>query len=166
MSSVPPYRASSSERFEMTISLQFPLVVEDGWPPVSSESLPFEERANGYESTIPPLFVSDLSVGDMITISLDESGFISSWSHNFKSSRSVVWLLRLSSTGSINIALDKLRVLGCNTVGSDALGCYSVDVPAHISIGSVDSILEKLNPDEVAVAFPSMRHPDPCGVTM
>jgi hypothetical protein len=50
----------------MTASLQFSLDVEGGWPPVGSESLPFIERLEGFELMVPPLFVKDLAVGDVI----------------------------------------------------------------------------------------------------
>lgn len=82
--------------------LQFPLEVEDDWPPVGSESLPFEKLADGYRAMSPPLFVRDLSVGDVIDVSEDEFGFVSAWRHLAKSGRSVLWLLRLSETDEID----------------------------------------------------------------
>lgn len=142
----------------MTVSLQFPLNVEDEWPPVGSESLAFEKMPDGYEAKGPPLFVRNLSVGDIIDVSKDEFGFVSKWWHLGKSSRSVVWLLRLSATEEIDRSLEKLRMVGCNTAGAEVLGCYSVDVPENVTMATVDAVLDALDASEVAVAFPSMRH--------
>lgn len=144
----------------MSVSLQFPLDVEDDWPPVGSESLVFEKTSDGYEALAPPLFVRDLSVGDIIDVSRDKFGGILEWTHVKKSGRSVVWLLRLSNKATIDIYLKMLREIGCNTTGADDLGCYSVDVPENITIGTVDAILDTLDTSSVAVAFPSLRHPD------
>lgn len=144
----------------MTVSLQFPLEVENEWPPVGSESLAFEKKQGGYEAMGPPLFVRNLSVGDVIDVSTDEFGFVSKWWHKKKSGRSVAWLLRLSDTAELDHYLEELRMIGCNTAGVDEFGCYAVDIPEDVTIGSVDTILNALEADNVAVAFPSLRHPD------
>ena len=58
-----PTRSKTSRR-----SLSFPLDVEDDWPPVAIESLPFEAEDRGLRLLAPPLFVNGLSVGDVITV--------------------------------------------------------------------------------------------------
>jgi hypothetical protein len=40
------------------------------------------------------------------------------------------------------------------------VGAYAVDVPESVPITTVDAALAHLDPDSVAVAFPSMRHPE------
>lgn len=144
----------------MSISLQFPLDVKDDWPPVGSESIQFEKLAEGYECLSTPLFVKDLSVGDVIEFEKDSEGFLSSWSHLSRSGRSTIWLLRLSDSDQIEICLQRLRAIGCNTTGVTEFGCYAIDVPEALAISDVDRVLEGLDSDLVAVAFPSMRHPD------
>ena len=144
----------------MSISLQFPLTVEDEWPPVGSESLPFKELGKGYECLSPPLFVKDLSVGDFIEFKKDSEGFLSSWSHLSRSGRSTIWLLRLADNDQIEPCMQRLRSLGCNTTGVTEFGCYSIDVPESLAISDVDEVLEVLDSGLVAVAFPSMRHPE------
>lgn len=144
----------------MHISLQFPVNPECDWPPIGSECLTFEELAEGYKSLEPPLFVTDLSVGDIIKITTDQSGYISNWQHIERSGRSVIWILRLRDTEQIHIVLKQLRDLGCNTAGIEEYGCYSVDVPGNLEIIVVDKLLNTLDPAVAAVAFPSMRHPD------
>lgn len=144
----------------MPISLQFALLNDDGWPPVGSESIPFDKTDAGYKCLSVPLFVKDLSVGDVIKINSFSGVFIESWCHIERSNRSTLWLLRLSDSPPIERSLKKMRLLQCNTTGVDEFGCYAVDIPDSVSIIDVDTILEDLDPDLVAVAFPSMRHPD------
>lgn len=143
-----------------SVCLSFSLPVEDDWPPVAVESLPFEAASNGYRLLNAPLFVKDLSVGDIIAAELREENLISSWQHVFRSKRTTIWLLRMKETGEIKNTLARLRNLGCNTVGLDAMGCFAVDVPESVSMHDIDSVLSALDSDAVAVAFPSMRHPD------
>lgn len=144
----------------MSISLQFPLTVEDDWPPFGSESLPFEKSGQAYRCLAPPMFVKDLSVGDIIECELGLDGFLVHWSHISRSDRSTVWLLRLSESEQVQPVLQRLRDLGCNTAGIVECGCFTIDVPREVSIDRVDEILDDLDPDLVAVAFPSMRHPE------
>lgn len=140
------------------VSLQFLLAVEEGWPPVGSESLPFECADDGFRCLVSPLFVSDLSVGDEITAVENNDGFVDEWKHLVRSGRSTIWILRLSSGDNIASVLDELRSMGCNTISLDAYGCYSVDIPAELSFEMVDDVLNELSPDTAAVAFPSFRH--------
>jgi len=144
----------------MPISLQFPLQVVDDWPPVGSESLSFEKGTNGYTLMVPPMFISELSVGDVIDVSDDEFGFVSDWWHLAKSGRSVIWLLRISKGGFLDPILKNLRKIGCNTSGIESLGCYSIDVPENVSMDIVDAILSELDTSAAAVTFPSFRHPE------
>jgi hypothetical protein len=141
--------------------LKFPLDVEDGWPPAGVESLPVEVRDGEYEILDAPLYIKDVSVGDRIAATLGDDGLVSSWRHIGRSDRTTIWLLRLRQTDSIAPALSKLRSIGCNTVSMDALGSYAVDVPRSVPIQVVDEVLATLDGSEVAVAYPSMRHPEP-----
>ena len=144
----------------MPVSLQFPLDGEDDWPPVGSESLPFDKLSDGYKLLVAPLFIKNLSVDDIIDVVEDDNNFVKSWNHIRKSQRTTVWLLRLAEDNQIDVALEELQSLGCNTVGLPQFGCYAADVPEEISMSHVDAVLGKLDSNRVAVAFPSMRHPD------
>ena len=140
------------------ISLSFSLDVEDDWPPVSVECLPFEFENGLYTALVAPLFVKDLSVGDRISAELDANCSILSWHHVHRSDHTTVWLLRTADGGHIEAALAQLRALGCNTVSAAKMGCYSVDVPRSVSLADVDDALSMLDESAVAVAFPSLRH--------
>lgn len=142
------------------VSLQFPLMVEDGWPPVAVESLPFHGVGGSFQVLNPPLFIRGLSVGDILSVSMGADDQVKDWHHIHRSGRSTVWLLRLAETDEIAPALKALRNLGCNTMASDIVGAHSVDVPETVAIAQVDAILDALDRDTISVAFPSLRHPD------
>lgn len=142
-------------------SLVFPLAVEKGWPPVTSESLPFRICDGRYEALVPPLFVKNLSVGDVISAEVDPiSQCVVGWRHVAKSGHSTVWLARLRPSDTIAQVLAEVRKLGCNTERFEAGGVYSIDVPDSVEMSAVDDVLAGLDRASVAVAFPSMRHDD------
>lgn len=140
------------------VSLSFSLDVEDDWPPVGVECMPFEFENGLYTALVAPLFVKDLSVGDEISAEVDSNHSVLSWHHVRRSDHTTVWLLRTADEGHIDSALARLRVLGCNTVRATKMGCYSVDVPSSVSLADVDKALSVLDENAVAVAFPSLRH--------
>jgi Domain of unknown function (DUF4265) len=142
------------------IMLKFPLDVEDDWPPFAVESIPFAKKTDGYQALSAPLFIKNLSVDDLISVEISDGNTVESWQHIFLSKRTTIWLLRLKEPNQINSVLARLRDIGCNTVGLAEVGCYAIDVPETIPISQVDSVLEVLTSETVAIAFPSMRHPD------
>lgn len=149
---------SSKQQFE---TFAFPLEVDDGWPPCAVESLPIQKVPNGYMVLTPPLFVKELSVNDIIEVRLQTgSQVVESWRHVIRSTHTTIWLLRMHCTTTIDTVLAKLRTIGCTTVALDQFGAYSIDVPEAISISTIDTILEELDGDSVAIAFPALRHPD------
>lgn len=152
---------NSTDRIE---SLTFGLKPEDGWPPVAAESLPFRVVPEGYLLLVPPLFVRDLSVGDVLVVTRDrESEQVVSWQHLTRSPRTTIWLLRMKAWEALDKVLADLRALGCNTTAMLSAGAYSVDVPESLELRAVDLVLARLDEHSVAVAFPSMRHPEPDG---
>lgn len=153
---------AANKKSKGLVSLGFALKVENDWPPAAVESLPFTTGlVERYRLTKPPLFVKDLSVDDVIAVKkFDLDGNVVSWRHVVRSKRTTIWMLRLRQTTSINQALGELRKLGCNTVGLDHVGCYSIDVPENLGIEEVDKVFSILDSECVAIAFPSMRHPE------
>lgn len=140
-------------------SLSFPLDVEDDWPPVAIESLPFEAEEGGFRLLVPPLFAKGLSVGDVITVR-ERVGRVSSWKHKVRSEHSTIWLLRLKrdATRDIKRVLERAHSLGCTSTGVPQFGACAIDVPPAASIESVDAVLAKLDKEKVAIAYPSFRH--------
>jgi hypothetical protein len=146
---------------ERTTHLNFPLTVEDGWPPVGLECLLVNRTALGYEVQAAPLFIRDVSVGDVLSVTFDSEGRVAAYRHEARAKNSTIWLLYLDREKE-NVApfLVELRSVGCDTTSMDDLGCYAVSVPESTPMESVDAILAQLDQDAVAVAFPSMRHED------
>jgi hypothetical protein len=145
-------------------SLSFPLDVEDDWPPVAAENLPFEAVEDGLRLLVAPLFVKRLSVGDVITVR-ERLGRVTSWKHKHRSRHSTVWLLRLKrdATRDIKRALERAYRLGCKSSNAPRFGSYALDVPPETSIGDIDELLATLDKERVAIAYPSFRHPEPDG---
>jgi hypothetical protein len=144
------------------VSLVFQLDVEDGWPPVAAECLPFEKVPSGYRALVAPLFVKDLSAQDVIAPTIDAvHGQVTSWTHVLRSPRTTVWLGRLAESDRIPVMLQRLRDLGCSTSDAGSMGCYAIDVPPEVSFDAVDAVLATCDESIVAIAFPSFRHPDP-----
>lgn len=143
------------------IELHFNLPIEDDWPPVAVEGLPCSECADGYRVEVAPLFVKDLSCGDVISVSLDEQNHVSAWHHVHRSGASTIWLLRMATDPELESVLAGLRHLNCNTVSLQQFGCYSVNVPPGCNISDVDACLARLDESCIAVAYPSFRHDEP-----
>lgn len=115
---------------------------------------------SGFEVQVPPLFVRDISVGDVLSASFDEKGDVASFRHVSRSGASTIWLLRLEPGADVMSVMAKLRATGCLTVALDDLGCYAASVPESVAMSKIDPILDVLDSNAIAVAFPSFRHPE------
>lgn len=148
---------------EVRTCLHFPLDVVDDWPPVRLESVPVRWSTSfaGYEVRESPLFVRDISIGDILAVSLDGDDRVADFRHAFRSKNSTIWMLDLDRRrASTALVLKDLRKLGCHTVTAPSLGCYVVSVPATVPMERVDPILDAIDSDAIAVVFPSFRHPE------
>ena len=142
------------------VELNFQLNVDDGWPPVSVEGVPCSPVAGGFRVEAPPLFVKNLSVGDVISAAPDAEGRVWEWAHVSKSTRTTIWVGRLKQSAQLHIEnlLHSLRTLGCYSSGNEVLGCYAVDVPSTCAIENVDKLTERADQKGIAIAYPSFRH--------
>jgi hypothetical protein len=156
-----PKEAAVTDVDKSIVKVSFALQQEDDWPPFAVECLPCVRQRDGYRIEAPPLFVKELSCGDVISTEKDEHGNVASWSYVRKSDRTTIWLARMARTDAIEPLLAKLRRLKCNTVDLSEYGRYSIDVPAECPIKKVDALLATLDESKVAVVFPSFRHPEP-----
>lgn len=143
----------------MSTALPIALEVEDGWPPVAVEHLPVSREGEYYRVLSPPLWVKNVSVGDLIAVSEWWEQIAHGWSVVERSRRSTLWLHRCSTPNQIDEVLKRARALGCNTVSSTELGRHSIDVPQETDLESVEAFLHSLPEEEVALAYPSLRHP-------
>ena len=138
-------------------NLIFLTEIDDGWPPFPKECIPCEKTNAGYKVMVPPLYVKDISVDDVIAVTFNELGEVGSWRHVEKSGRSNIWLARMEEC-NISKVLEGLLSLGCNVENFFHQGSCSIDVPADCSIKEVDRLLDQLDKTKVAIAFPSFRH--------
>lgn len=137
--------------------LIFNLTVEDGWPPVAAECLVCTQLASGYRIEVPPFFVGDLSVGDIISVDQDDFGVVISWTPVMRSRRSTLWL-KLAIGCRADDVVARLMGLGCNIEELQQFGYFSIDVPESVSIAEIDGILESIMSQNAAIAYPSLRH--------
>ena len=138
--------------------LTFTLDANDGWPPVAREGFECRKRDDGvYEVLAPPLFVPNLSVGDVISVEVDEEGYVRGWLHVAKSANSTVWLMELEAE-TVTPLLECLKSLRCEIVSFTEFHYYSVNIPADCSEDALDCCLGLVDDTQVAKAFPSFRH--------
>ena len=136
---------------------------EDGWPPVAVEGLWCQSLDDGhFRVETCPLFVKNVSVGDVITVQHDEQGEIVSHTLVTPSENSTLWII-FWNDGGVEPTLQKLRSLGCDTAtleGYEPKLC-SVNVASSIAMPDVDAVLAPLEEaKQIAVAYPSFRHDD------
>ena len=87
------------------INFRFRLSIEDDWPPVSVEYLPCAAVMGGYRVSNPPLFFKNMSVGDIIDITVDVDVIVDSWKHVVISNRTTIWMMNLKVNVDINEVL-------------------------------------------------------------
>ncbi|MGH8176949.1 MAG: DUF4265 domain-containing protein [Steroidobacter sp.] len=136
--------------------LLFVLNIEDDWPPVAKEGLSCTVCKGGYRVDVPPFFIKDLSVGDVVTVQRNEMGDVVSWSHVRKSKRSTVWIM-VAGDHSIEDVIDCLKRLRCNIERFTQYRYFAVDVPEECPAISLDECLDFLD-KRAHVVFPSFRH--------
>lgn len=145
-----------------TQSLLFPLVVDsDGWPPVGAESIPVKSHANGnFTILTPPFFIKDLSVGDVISVQIDNQRTIKNWLHVQRSRNSTVWVLQDAAISENELA-DQFLKLQCNVERFSQIGLLSVDVPPHVLESDLDRLIDNCRAIGAHVAVPSFRFDEP-----
>lgn len=155
MSGVPQGPAPALEMTE----LLFKLDVVDGWPPVGKEGVPCRNRNGAFEITVPPFFIKNLSVGDVIEVQRDAEGDVVCWAHVFRSARSALAIM-VTGGYSIEPTVRKFLDVGCNVERLFESRYLSIDVPAEVSAEEIDRIIEEADEEFVSVTFPSFRHPE------
>lgn len=135
----------------------FNLDVEDGWPPVAREGLQCTTQNGYYRVEVPPLFIKNISVGDLIEVQFDSAGDVKHWRQVKESSRSTVWIMTFGGY-SVQSVIQKLLLLKCNVERFEEYGYFSIDVPAECPVGKLDACLQDIDTSKASIAFPSFRH--------
>ena len=142
---------------EIMTELFFNLHVKDDWPPVSKEGLHFEKLDEMYKVSEPPFFIKDLSVGDIISVVLNNNGEVVSWKMLTKSAHSTMWIM-VHGNASIEVAIEKLKNYKCNIEELIQFSYFSVDIPPIVSMKLVEDCFVSITDDMASLAFPSFRH--------
>ena len=130
---------------------------EDGWPPVGTEWLWLEEKGRHHVVKNAPLFISGLAVDDEIELCESNSdGQVTRWRLVSPSDRSVVWISDLGGSRLKDI-LAEFRAIGCNTAMPKQFALASIDIPPNVSKAAVDAILDPIEGEKYAIAFPVDR---------
>lgn len=149
------------------VKLGIPLADDDEF---GYEWVPFFSVGDRFRLVEACLYVGGISVGDEISVVLDTwddgvPGRVKSWTHVYRSGNSTVWLMRVGADteGNLKDVLGRLSSLGCSVVDFRRGGRWAIDVPEAVRFDDVDALLELLDEEVYAIAFPSMRHPDDDG---
>ena len=129
----------------------------DGWPPYVAEWLWLDEMSDTYIVKSTPFFISDLAIGDEIELSeINSKEEVTKWKTVSPSRRSVIWIADIGGAKLEDI-LAEFRRLGCNTSLLSQLMHASIDIPPEIRRVDVDAILDPLDDEKYAIAFPCDR---------
>lgn len=129
-----------------------------GWPPAGAESIPVEVSGSAFRILLPPFFVKDLSVDDVIKCNFDNEGYVQSIHHEYRSDRSTVWLATMG-LAQWQPAKERLLALGCNIETFKQYDLSSIDLPADVSLFTFDTLVKPIIEAGRYVVFPSLRHP-------
>ena len=136
----------------------FAIDVEDGWPPVSSESVWCEEVESGYRLVNVPFFISGLAFGDVFAAEPDPvNNSVFEFEVISKSGHSVVWLL---NNNDIDLTRFKEHLLeiGCSIESMMKFSLCSIDVPPGIDIERFDCLIQEYESKGVDFAYPVWRY--------
>lgn len=140
--------------------LSFALNIEDGWPPVASESVWCELIEGGYKLVNAPFFISGIAYGDIFKADLDEvNGHVFEFEILEESGNSLVWVMNKERV-DITTSLKELDSIGCRVEGFSEFNLYSIDIPSSVSLARLDSIFDKIESQGLAVAYPVWRLED------
>ena len=133
-------------------------VDEDGWPPVGAESLPVKEQGEGlFQILVPPVFIKNLSVNDVVAAETDSEGYVTSWAHTSKSKRTTIWVLQ-GTADNLGPLIDDMLSDGGNVERFNQIKLLSFDVPESVSTEKLDMWLRTIEAAGAIIAEPSFRH--------
>ena len=138
--------------------LRFALDVEDGWPPVATESVWCKVEGDIFELQNAPFFIKGLAWGDKFRAVPDPvNGCIFDFNLVEHSGHSLAWVL--VNEGS-NFAFNKAKLLelGCRVEGFPAYKLWSIDVPGAVPEADMDNLLDEIEGQGFEVAVPVWRY--------
>jgi hypothetical protein len=147
----------NSEQME---KVSFALDIDDGWPPVATESIWCKRIAGNYVLDNAPFFIKGLACGDEFAATPDSvNGCIFEFNIVKESGRSVVWAMNTAKL-DIDPFIDALESLQCFVEGFPQFSLLSIDVPPTIDLSRFDALVSKWESDGLHFAYPTWRHQD------
>jgi hypothetical protein len=138
--------------------LLFALDVDDGWPPVASEGVWCQRDGNLYSLKSAPLFIRGLAVGDVFRARPDSvNGQVFEFELVKPSSHSLV---RVLNNDSLDFSKPEKRLLqlGCSLTSFAKFSMFAIDVPAEVGRDEINVLVDSLEQEGFALAFPVWRH--------
>lgn len=138
--------------------LCFALDVEDGWPPVATESVWCERVGDVYTLVNAPFFINGLAYGDTFIAEPDQTnGYIFEFQIAESFGHSSVWVI---SSDAMDFKDEKqgLVRLGCSIEGFSTFHLYAVNIPAAVDSLSISPAVDRLEALGFVLAFPVWRH--------
>lgn len=140
------------------VKIRFALDIDDGWPPVATESVGCKQSGKVYELVNAPFFISGLAFGDKFTGEPDKvNGCIFEFSLVKPSGHSLAWVINNDDL-DFNLSKHQLVELGCRIEGFLSFNLYAVDVPVAVDAVAVNVVMDELETLGFALAFPVWRH--------
>ncbi len=111
---------------------------EDGYPPVENESLWANKSSAGYVLDNIPFFTNEATLGDTVSVTIDNYGNFWFDKNIANSSNSLIRIVFFDIEFKDRIR-DYLNNMGCSTEFIEEYGVLSVDIPKNVIY---DDVLE------------------------
>src|SRR5262245_43200695 len=115
---------------------------EDGYPPVTVESMWAVKREDGYELDNIPFYARSIAHGDLLAVRRDEDGLL--WyDHRIKPSRHSTVRLLLAREEDVSAARERLHEMGCTSEVADVTRLVAVDIPPTVDYEKMRRFFEE-----------------------
>jgi hypothetical protein len=142
----------------VTEKVPFALDIEDGWPQVATEHVWCEREGDTYTLKNVPFFIPGLALGDVFRAERDPGNdCIFEFEVLQPSGHSVVWVMNNDDL-DFSQARKQLAELGCESESFPQFSMFSVDVPAGVGCAEINAMVDSLEKNGFALAFPVWRH--------
>lgn len=136
----------------------FALDIEDGWPPVATEHVWCERTGDTYALKNVPFFIPGLAVGDVFRAERDPvNDCIFEFEVLRSSGHSVVWVMNNDEL-DFSQPQTRLAEMGCKFESFPQFFLFSIDVPVDVGRAEINALVDSLEEDGFALAFPVWRH--------
>ena len=138
----------------------FALDIDDGWPPIGTESVWCEKVGNNYQLKNIPFFIPVIALDDIFYAELDPvNEHVFEFEVIEKSGRSVVWFLNNDEL-DISKFKEQLAQLSCDTEEFPRFSLGSIDVPADVDFDKLEGLLDCYESKGLDFAYPVWRKQD------